>query len=715
MKFDSIRKTFGNFFTKIKEVSVSWSTFGGSENSVTQGNLIEADKNWVSVCVDKNAISTASVELRLMRYNKKNGEEIEIYDHPALDLLQKPNPQFTETTLRYITTAHLELTGNAYWLKDKPQNPTKLFPLNPKDMTVKYNEDMSAIVSYKYRMGAKIHDYQPDMIFHLKYPNPRNPIVGRGKLEPVAEWVDVDNYATDYNRRFFINGATPGGMIESDATSKETLELIRLGIEGMHKGAKNAHKIGVLPKGAKWAESKMTPKDMEFSNADARFRDKILAAFGVPKSVLGIVEDVNRANADSSNYVFMAFTIKPKIDNFVNFLNEFYLASFNSSDTLYFKPVKFVPDNQEIDIKEDQAALGNAPYMTVNEVRERRGLPPISGGDSVYGNAFLSPIGEPQTDVSKTVKTKSLPSRVKREEVKSDLKERLVESAMKLFKAKQEKEELYAKHKEFVTRVTTFEQKFAKAIKEHDRKQQAKVMARLRGMVKAVKKGDILDVEEEVKNVIDFATPILGDLVIDEGTRILLGLDSGETVDFVISKRLEQILSNSIKKMAKSYTNTTLSLLSEQINAGISGGESIDQISDRIGYVYDLTDEYRAERVARTEVFSAANDASREAYIQSDVVQTVKWVTAEDELTCEYCGPLDGKIVGVKEGFFPKGDAVDGGDGGEYNLDYESIKNPPLHPNCRCFIQPDRVSIKTQKQIEDEEEKILDTIIKEIE
>ncbi len=56
---------------------------------------------------------------------------------------------------------------------------------------------------------------------------------------------------------------------------------------------------------------------------------------------------------------------------------------------------------------------------------------------------------------------------------------------------------------------------------------------------------------------------------------------------------------------------------------------------------------------------------------QAKTKRRIQWHTAEDELVCPICGPLDGRIVDAGESF-----GVDG--------EGEPIYNEPAHPNCRC-------------------------------
>lgn len=57
-----------------------------------------------------------------------------------------------------------------------------------------------------------------------------------------------------------------------------------------------------------------------------------------------------------------------------------------------------------------------------------------------------------------------------------------------------------------------------------------------------------------------------------------------------------------------------------------------------------------------------------------------RWVTAEDELVCPYCGPMHMKRQGIGEKF-----TLPGG---------RKVWGPPVHPNCRCTLSLDVESFK---------------------
>lgn len=87
----------------------------------------------------------------------------------------------------------------------------------------------------------------------------------------------------------------------------------------------------------------------------------------------------------------------------------------------------------------------------------------------------------------------------------------------------------------------------------------------------------------------------------------------------------------------------------------------------------------RNRMIAETEGMGLFNDA-REQFWMNAVLKgemplgSVKmWVTAQDELVCPHCSPLDGETA-------------------EFGKSFESsdrgILSPPLHPNCRCLLIP---------------------------
>jgi phage portal protein BeeE len=90
-------------------------------------------KNWAFAAVNAIASEVANIQLRLYQVSGEDHEEL--VDRPLLDILDNPNETMTGIELKYTTMAHLELTGNCYWLLDGANSdmspPRAIHPLNP--------------------------------------------------------------------------------------------------------------------------------------------------------------------------------------------------------------------------------------------------------------------------------------------------------------------------------------------------------------------------------------------------------------------------------------------------------------------------------------------------------------------------------------------------------------------------------------------------------
>lgn len=668
----------------------------GGVFSLTPANLLAQNKNWVYACVNRIAISIAGVPLKLKKYNAK-GDDVEVFISPVLTVLNKPNRLMTGLDFMYTIVGHMQLTGNAYILKDKEKNPTQLFPLNPGSIRANFNELRTEIINYSYTIGGKVTDFPANEIIHLKKPNLSNPYFGSGVLEHIPEWVDVDNAMLDFNRSFFKNGASPSGILKTNATTLAAMELARQAFELKYAGDKNAHRTSVIGKDSEYVSLSASPKDMEFSEADNRFRDKILSAFGVPKSVLGITEDVNRANAEASYFVFMMFTIDPEMKMLVAYLNEWLLPSFSGTDNMYFCYDSIIPENEQLEIQKNQASLGTGQaWSTINEVRAREGLMPIQNGDFVYGGFATIPIGSPVEQIQNAIstpiekkkgfKTERIQKSVKKEAVIDDIIDKVNFNKINKGMRRAIDDQV---HKEFISRVSKFESIFVKAVKEFDKRIQDEVLNNLENEKSfSNRKKDLFNVDTAQNIFIGLTSPILQELLKTEGQAQMDRLDT--TTPFSpLAEKVQVKLAKLLNFTAGSYTDTTQKLLQAQLAEGVSNGESLPELTQRVATVFDLTEQYRAERTARTTVFATANNAAREAYIQSGVVKTVVWHTAEDELVCELCAPYDGKEVDINDSF---------GD----------VEDPPLHVNCRCFTNAGEIAVERAQQIIETKEKEVD-------
>lgn len=729
---DSILKGAG--LTRIKDVPLA-SGISGADSLMIWGHAskkaqieraMNMNSGWVYACTRAIAEEVAKIKFRL--YEVRGEEHIEIFEHPLLELLDSVNPHQTRFELLYTTAGHLELTGNAYWLldgvKDENSIPKQIFALSPKNTRPIKRPLPEFIGGYIYSIGAEETTYEPYEILHFKTPDLNDPYEGLGTVEAILDWVEGENAATLFNQKYFKNGARLSGVLETEnAMAVDQQKILKKSFEEMYAGVKNAFKIAVLPKGVKYSEKGTTPKDMEFNTGQTTSRDKILAGFRVPKTILGASEsETNRATAETADYVFSERTIKPKMELLVQQLNEFLVPRFG--ENLYLDFHSPTPEDLEAKMKELTAALPNQASMSINEVRERYfGLGPIEGGDEVMGNFSNVPIGAPKSQpkavskpgtkrVRKPIKTRFAKNAEARKKMSAEIGTRLAERmkanakevALIRKKAGKDITELSEKdfevlYKAFFSRVSPYESATATAVRRFNAQQLSSVLEsfpQVWGAKSVSTKARASEVVQQLLGITDWPSilitlslPALSDLLEKEG------IEAAKLVGttFAVTEKVRTALEKSMARMAKSYTKTSVDLLQETISAGMKDGVGLDEMTGRISKIYEFSDQVRAEQVARTEVFRVANESTRMAWEQSGVVKTLKWYTAADERTCPYCEPMHGKIVSIEDSFFKKGDTAQGSDGTSIKLDYSSVDAPPLHVSCRCYIRPDEVSI----------------------
>ena len=379
-------------------------------------DFLKEYRNWVFACATARGEEVGNIKLIL----KKDGEEI--FKHEILDLLNAVNPYMTKHDLFEATQIFKDLDGNAFWYlardgEDGKGKIREIYILRPDKVRLVIDPQNPLLVQgYAYvQPDGKIIPFTPSEILHHKNFDPTAnhpfPHKGMGIVQAAAFAIDTDNEARAWNLNFFKNGARPDGILTTDGDSAmDPAEYKRLQEEWNeeHGGSSNAHKLAVLSGGLKYQEITRNQKDMDFLGQRTFSRDEILALFRVPKTIIGITDDVNRANADASVYVFALRTIKPLMQKLVDTLNEFLIPQFNEPG-LRFDFASPVPEDRIARTAEYTA--GHNKWLSTNDIRRIEGLLVTENGEKLYGQMGQEPIDEtPVPDTAKGVKPKK-PSR----------------------------------------------------------------------------------------------------------------------------------------------------------------------------------------------------------------------------------------------------------------------------------------------------------------
>jgi len=680
--------------------------------STKEADYLNTNTGWVYACTTVISDEVANIDIEL--FKKKSDDEVEqVFNHPVLDLLNKANNFTTKFDLFSLTQQYLDLAGEAPWfvLKDGAL-PSEIFLLRPDKLVVKAgSKDFVDGYAYRNDKGKEIPIEADELIF-IKYPNPTNMFRGQGTLQAAATVVDIEKFSETYNKNFFFNGASAGIIFKTDKVlQKDVRERFKKQIDQSYKGVSNAHKYLILEAGLDAKPLQLSQKDMEFFNQLNWTRDKILGIFRVPRTALGITDDVNRANAEATDYVFAKRTIKPKMKRLIEQLNEFLLPMYPDGEQLYLSFKDPVPQDVEKQTKVYESGIKNG-YLTINEVRAMQGLEGIGpAGDIVYFNG--QPVdgtqnnndsgekifGKEKQKILVAIKARNKSATYKEKvkfinekitkavnAVRGDIKNMIIaeekhqdKTVMKW--SEQKKEDNWHA---IIKRADRNEMRIRRAVEKQFDAQLERILTS--NNQKNIKVGDWkLNIDNEKQIWFRILLPIISDIVIEEGQSVMSAISAGLTFD-AFDEVVQNFIDNHTSLISKGINETTNRKIRRLVKDNFKESEEV--IARKMRKMFDGFTRDRAKLIARTETFKAINFATEEGYKQSGVVEGKEWFTALDERVCPFCMPLHGKIFAVGETIYSKGDTVHGSDGSSFVADYETIKYPPLHANCRCGLIP---------------------------
>jgi HK97 family phage portal protein len=251
----------------------------------------------------------AQVEWHLYRKSPDGDPEKRVKDttHWAWSLWSKPNHVETGMEFREPGAQHLMLTGERYWVLGYHPSmrgvPYEMWTARP-DRMAPVRDPYRVLIGWVYKgFDGEDIPLKLNEVIQTKIPHPKDPLRGLAPIKALRTNIASVRASEQWNANFFINGAEPGGVVqfEEPLTQQEWNQFVERWTE-MHRGVSKAHRISVVEAGT------YTPffnhRDMEFPTMQDKGRDRQLEAYGMPRSMLGITEDVNRANAEAAEYMF---------------------------------------------------------------------------------------------------------------------------------------------------------------------------------------------------------------------------------------------------------------------------------------------------------------------------------------------------------------------------------------------------------------------------
>ena len=428
-------KIFGYEISKAKKPTgrnklisnLMWPWAYGS-NLHPEGNFesfMNAYRGWIYVCSNKNAVSAASIPLKLY-VGKPNASSIkshptkkisrrtdkylrsnptlsslpqvrkavqieEVLDHPILDLMRNVNNFMNYFSLFETTHLYQEICGNAFWylLEDKFGVPQEIWPMPPQNMKI-VPHPTKFISSYKFVRGWDEVEFKEEQVIHFKYPSPTSLYYGKAPLAAVTDSYNISQNINKYENFVFGNMGRIEGAFETDnELSQYEFDTLKEEINQTFRGIENVGKSPLLEKGVKYKSYGLAPKDLAFMQGRKAVKEEIVNAYG---QSLGLYDkDATRANAEVASFTHMKDTIKPRLVRMEEKLNEKLTPKFDEKLLVAFEDP--IPIDKEHRLREKESHLKTG-YSSINMEREADNKDGVDWGDEPIINNNLTPLSE---------------------------------------------------------------------------------------------------------------------------------------------------------------------------------------------------------------------------------------------------------------------------------------------------------------------------------
>lgn len=377
--------TPGGSVSWLKRGSQPLSAFGFSASQALEGRTVSyqqlyEEQPWISVVVNKINRQIVRLPLRVMRHLDDGEIEPVEREHELVQLLERPWPRASGSTLKQKITFPALVHGNALLAKIRPSGgapPTELRPLD-----WRFIEPIIIAGELEGWCTSEFGERQmlaADDVVHLAFEGGRGPL-GVSPLTSLGVSVRAEDSAQRYQQSSFENGARPSGALvlppEVDIDEGEREEL-RAAIRGMHGGSDRAANIALLSGGVDWKPFAHTAVEAELIEQRRLNREEIAAVYDVDPPMIGILDHATYSNVGEMHRMLYGPTLGPWLKLETDTLNAQLIDAEPrwEAEGLFvaFDLTEVLKANTGEEMAAVVSAIGSA-VMTPNEGRQRFGL-----------------------------------------------------------------------------------------------------------------------------------------------------------------------------------------------------------------------------------------------------------------------------------------------------------------------------------------------------
>lgn len=346
------------------------------------------------------AITEAIASLSVKVFEHDGGQRTEVLDHPFYQLFHAPNPFQGSYEFLEELQQNLDVMGNAFIGVEKIAGGVELYNLNPKYVAI-IPDPKVRVKEYRYYINGNVIKYKPEEMIHIKYTNIDDPYYGIPPLNAAADVLKFEQARLAYANQFFVNGAIPTGVLETDSNLGDTLlKKLRSEWSNLHRGVANAHKVAILQGGLTYRSIASPLKDLDFTNLKNLTKEDILTIYKVPASVLGDQSATGASEGKAAITAFWRGSVVPRLKRIESAINRGLAVEMFGQGTFSFefnlKDVEALQEDKVAQATYVQELMASS-VITANEARAIFGYPRIEDeyadqllvSNSFFGNQLM--------------------------------------------------------------------------------------------------------------------------------------------------------------------------------------------------------------------------------------------------------------------------------------------------------------------------------------
>ena len=371
--------------------------FGGGGRaagvSITPESSMRSTTVWR--CTTLISGTMMSAPMGVYRRLPDGGREF-VADHPYNRFLQvEPNEDMSGPEFIELQAIAMLLRGNGYGLMRQARNgvitsidyyhPAKVFPFRSSDRSVWYrftNDDGSE------------EDHHASYVIHFRGPGrDAGGIRALSAIAHHAQAIGINIATRDYTAGQFERGLLTNDYFQfPEGISKEQRADFKEYLRKRAQGVANAHNPLLLEKNGEWKRVSISAKDAQLLELLQYSVVDVARIFGTPPHMIGETSAATTwgTGIEQMTIGFKLYTVMPHMRRFAKELSRklFPVTGARASDLF----VDFDVESMQVGDSKSQGeyfsrALGGNQlpgWMSRNEVRRMKNLPPIPDGDEIY-------------------------------------------------------------------------------------------------------------------------------------------------------------------------------------------------------------------------------------------------------------------------------------------------------------------------------------------